>query len=82
MGNRLFQTLSKLSSEQRVQYGLSCKSCEYQSYVELHLAISMMKSRVFLRAVRKTAEFIFERFAKMSDKCEELKSEINNRETN
>ena len=44
--------------------------------------ISMMKSRVFLRAVMNTAEFIFERFAKMSDKCEELKSEINNRETN
>ena len=79
MGNRLFQTLSKLSSEQRVQYGLSCKSCAYQSY---SLDISMMKSRVFLRAVMKTAEFIFERFAKMSDKCEELKSEINNRETN
>ena len=78
MGNRLFQTLSKLSSEQRVQYGLSCKSCAYQSY----LAISMMKSRVFLGAVMNTAEFIFERFAKMSDKCEELKSEINNRETN
>ena len=46
------------------------------------MAFSMIKSRLFLRAVMKTAEFIFERFAKMSDKCEELKSEINNRETN
>ena len=45
-------------------------------------ALSKMKSTVFLRAITNTAEFIFERFAKMSDKCEELKSEINNRETN
>ena len=51
-------------------------------FVELSLALPMMKSRVFLRAVMNTAEFRFDRFAKMSDKCEELKSEINNRETN
>ena len=42
----------------------------------------MINSTSFSRAVMNTAEFIFERFAKMSDKCEELKSEINNRETN
>ena len=54
-------------------------------YLVNHMHInrtSMMNSASFLRAVMNTAEFIFERFAKMSDKCEELKSEINNRETN
>ena len=49
---------------------------------KMHFVLSMKNSKIFLRGVMKTAEVIFERFAKMSGKCEELKSEINNRETN